>query len=155
MKLQAMFRRSIESDAPGAIMFIRVLVGGVFLSEGIQKFIFPDTLGVGRFAKIGIPSPEILAPFVGVCEIVCGVLFLLGLLTRFAALVMMIDIIVAIASTKIPMLGDQGFWAVAHDGRADYAMILGCFFLFLAGGGTWSVDAIIHRVWLPSNGADR
>src|SRR5205085_9509641 len=79
------FRRLLATDAPAAVILVRLIVGGVFLSEGIQKFLFPDDLGVGRFAKIGIPAPEVMAPFVGVCEIVCGVLFLLGLLTRFAA----------------------------------------------------------------------
>ena len=48
-----------------AILLIRILVGWVFLSEGIQKFLFPDSLGVGRFVKIGIPWPQVMAPFVG------------------------------------------------------------------------------------------
>src|SRR5437870_6309344 len=68
------FRRILATDAPAAVILVRLIVGGVFLSEGIQKFLFPDALGVGRFAKIGIPAPEVMAPFVGVCEIVCGVL---------------------------------------------------------------------------------
>jgi putative oxidoreductase len=61
-----------------AVLLIRILVGWVFLSEGIQKFLFPGALGVGRFVKIGIPWPQVIAPFVGVVEIVCGALLLIG-----------------------------------------------------------------------------
>ncbi|MGC2511991.1 MAG: DoxX family protein, partial [Acidobacteriaceae bacterium] len=57
-----------------AIVLVRVLVGWVFLSEGIQKFLYPAALGVGRFAKIGIPAPQVMAPFVGGVEIVFGAL---------------------------------------------------------------------------------
>src|SRR5881397_1904658 len=106
-------RKLLATDAPAAVILIRLIVGGVFLSEGIQKFIYPEALGVGRFTKIGIAAPEIMAPFVGVCETVCGVLFLVGFLTRFAAITMIIDMLVAIASTKIPILLDQGFWSMA------------------------------------------
>src|SRR3954470_20180543 len=98
----------LATRAPAAVLLIRLMVGAVFLSEGIQKFLFPDTLGVGRFTKIGIPAPEVLAPFVGVCEIVCGVLFVLGLLTRFAAITMIINMLVAIATTKAPILQQSG-----------------------------------------------
>src|ERR671930_1548855 len=98
------FSRLLTTNAPAAVILIRLIVGGVFLSEGIQKFLFPDALGVGRFTKIGIPAPEVMAPFVGVCEVVCGALFLLGLLTRFAAVTMIIDMLVAILSTKLPIL---------------------------------------------------
>src|SRR6202142_2897220 len=84
-----------------AILLIRVLVGWVFLSEGIQKFLFPDSLGVGRFVKIGIPWPQVMAPFVGVVEIVCGSLLLIGLVTRLATVPLIIDIAVAIYSTKV------------------------------------------------------
>jgi uncharacterized membrane protein YphA (DoxX/SURF4 family) len=117
------------------------LVGAVFVSEGIQKFLFPETLGVGRFIKIGIPVPAFTAPFVGVVEIVCGVFVVVGLLTRLAAIPLIIDMLVAIATTKIPMLLKSGFWAMAHEARTDYAMLLGSIFLMLVGAGTLSVDA--------------
>ena len=90
-----------------AVILIRIMVGVVFVSEGIQKFLFPDANGVGRFAKIGIPSPEITAPFVGGIEIICGALILLGLFTRLATIPLLIDISVAILSTKIPILGNM------------------------------------------------
>src|SRR5207248_4120755 len=88
------FRKLLATDAPAAVILVRLIVGAVFLSEGIQKFLYPDALGVGRFAKIGIPYPEVMAPFVGVCETVCGLLFIVGLLTRLAAVTMIIDMLV-------------------------------------------------------------
>lgn len=129
-----------------AVMLVRLMAGAVFLSEGIQKFLFPATLGVGRFTKIGIPSPEVLAPFVGVVEIACGALILAGLLTRLAAIPLIIDMLVAIATTKIPILMKSGVWAMAHESRTDWAMLLGSVFLLLVGGGAWSADRAIARL---------
>jgi putative oxidoreductase len=133
--------RTMQTHAPAAVVLVRLLVGGVFLSEGIQKFLFPAALGVGRFVKIGIPSPQVLAPFVGVVEVVCGALLLLGLLTRLASMPLIIDIAVAIATTKLPMLAKNGLWSMMHEARTDYCMLLGALFLLLVGGGAWSVDA--------------
>jgi uncharacterized membrane protein YphA (DoxX/SURF4 family) len=120
---------------------VRLLVGWVFLSEGVQKFLFPAALGVGRFAKIGIPAPQFSAPFVGVVEIVCGTLVILGLLTRLAAVPLLINITVAILTTKIPMLAKSGFWATMHEARTDICMWLGALFLAIVGAGHWSIDA--------------
>jgi putative oxidoreductase len=130
------------SDGRGAAanVLVRVLVGSVFLSEGIQKFLFPEALGAGRFAKIGIPAPQYSAPLVGTVEIVAGTLLLLGLLTRLAALLLRVDIVVAIATTKLPMLA-KGFWATAHEARTDWSMLLGLLFLLAAGAGSRSIDA--------------
>ena len=138
---QSFRTRVLDARAPAAVLLVRLLVGGVFLSEGIQKFLFPDALGVGRFVKIGIPAPQLMAPFVGAVEIVFGSLLLLGLLTRLAAIPLLIDIGVAIATTKVPMLLREGFWKAAHEARTDYAMLLGLLFLLLMGGGQISVDA--------------
>jgi uncharacterized membrane protein YphA (DoxX/SURF4 family) len=139
------FRRLLATNAPAAVILVRLTVGGVFLSEGTQKFLFPDALGVGRFAKIGVPAPEVMAPFVGVCEIVCGVLLLLGLLTRLAAVTMVIDMLVAISTTKVPILLKSGFWGMAHEARTDWSMLLGSAFLLVVGAGAWSVDAVLAR----------
>jgi uncharacterized membrane protein YphA (DoxX/SURF4 family) len=119
------------------------MVGAVFLSEGIQKFLFPAELGVGRFVKIGLPAPEFLAAWVGFWEITAGILFLLGLITRLAAIMMIINMIVAVVTTKIPILVNDGFWAMAHESRTDYCMLLGSIFLLLAGAGSWSLDAVL------------
>jgi len=135
------FDRLLQTRAPAAILLIRLAVGFVFLSEGIQKFLFPDQLGAGRFVKIGIPAPEVMAPFVGCVEIACGSLLLFGLLTRLAAIPLIIDMLVAIGTTKVPILLKSGFWAMAHEARLDFTMLLGCLFLLIAGAGPWSVDA--------------
>ena len=130
----------IATVAPRSLILIRLIVGAVFLSEGIQKFLFPNDLGVGRFIKIGIPAPQVMAPFVGVIEVVCGTLIILGLLTRLAAIPLIIDMLVAISTTKIPILIKSGFWAMAHEARVDYAMLLGSIFLLIIGAGAWSID---------------
>ena len=140
-----LLERIVRTHASAAVVLIRLAVGAVFLSEGIQKFIFPEELGAGRFMKIGIPNPQLMAPFVGVFEVGCGALILAGLLTRFAAIPMIIDMIVAISTTKIPMLLKSGFWAMAHEARTDWAMLLGSIFLLIVGAGGWSLDARLSR----------
>ncbi len=140
-------KRLLKSDAPSAVVLIRIAVGAVFLSEGIQKFLFPDAIGAGRFAKIGLPSPETLGPFVGTVEIVCGVLVLLGLVTRLAVIPLIVIMLVAIASTKIPILMDKGFWSMAHDSRTDFAMLIGSIFLLIVGGGRLSIDSFLANKW--------
>jgi putative oxidoreductase len=141
-----------DPTGPAAVILVRLLVGVVFLSEGIQKFLYPATLGVGRFAKIGIPAPQFFGPFVGAVETVCGALLILGLLTRVAAIPLLIDISVAIATTKIPMLMKSGFWAAMHEARTDICMFLGSIFLIAVGAGRLSMDAKISesRSTLPN-----
>lgn len=151
-------RKMLDSEAPSATLLIRLSVGAVFLSEGLQKFIYPAEIGAGRFVKIGIPWPEAMGPFVGVVEIVCGALVLAGLLTRFAAALLVIDMVVALVSTKLPILlgrdllgfhvrklPQYGFWSMAHEARTDWAMLLGALFLVVVGAGRWSVDARLAR----------
>ena len=147
-----------RTEAPASVALIRFVVGLVFLTEGIQKFLYPDELGAVRFAKIGIPAPEVMGPFVGGVEIVCGGLLILGLLTRLAAIPLTINISTAIVSTKIPMLLGHGFWgfslaklprygflAMMHEARTDFAMLLSLVFLLIVGAGAWSVDAKLGR----------
>jgi putative oxidoreductase len=104
------FRTLLDTTAPNATILVRILIGAVFLSEGIQKFLFSAALSVGRFEKIGIPSSAITAPFVGRIEVVCGALLIVGLLTRVASLLLLLNISVAILSAKIPILLGTGFW---------------------------------------------
>src|SRR6266446_1732767 len=132
------------SRAAKAVLLIRILVGWVFLSEGIQKFLFPETLGVGRFLKIGIPWPQAMAPFVGVVEILCGTLLLIGLLTRLAAIPLVIDICVALYSTKIVTLAKNGIWSTLHEARTDVSMLLGLIFLLMVGGGSFALDNFLR-----------
>ena len=126
-------------------LLIRLMVGAVFVSEGIQKFLFPDERGVGRFIKIGLPSPEFFGYFVPTFEIVCGILVLAGLFTRLASIPLIIIMIVAIISTKIPVLLSEGFWQMAHAARTDYAMLLGSLFLLIIGAGKYSIDYYLSR----------
>ena len=135
----------VRADAAASTVLVRLLVGGVFLSEGVQKFLFPDALGVGRFMKVGIPLPAFAAPFVGVVEVVGGAFVILGLFTRIAAVPLVVDMLVAIATTKVPILLERGFWAMVHEARVDYAMLLGSVFLLLAGSGRLSLDARVGR----------
>jgi putative oxidoreductase len=123
-----------------SILLIRLMVSAVFLSEGIQKFLYPDQLGVGRFIKIGLPFPEFFGYFVPSFEIVCGILVLIGLFTRLAAIPLIIIMFVAIISTKIPILLNEGFWKMAHEARTDWSMILGSIFLLIVGAGKFSFD---------------
>ena len=136
------------------VFLIRLLVGWIFFVEGILKFLWWSDLGVGRFAAIGIPTPGIMAPFVGIVEIVCGALILVGLFTRLVACPLLIDISVAILSTKIPIwlnrpywrfalpqLKHYGFLSMLHEARTDFSTVLGLIFLLVTGGGTLSVDA--------------
>jgi putative oxidoreductase len=135
-----LFQKLVAGNSPAAVFLIRLMVGAVFLSEGIQKFLFPEALGVGRFVRIGIPLPALTAQLVGMFEIVCGILLLLGFLTRLAALPLITIILVAIATTKIPILADKGFWSMAHEARTDWCMLLGGMCLLITGAGPWSID---------------
>ena len=132
------------SKGTPAVALIRLMVGAVFLSEGIQKFVFPAELGAGRFEKIGLPSPEFLGPFVGGFEIVCGTLVLLGLLTRLAVIPLLTIMAVSLYTTKLPILLKSGFWKMAHETRTDFAMVMGGLFLLIVGAGAWALDAWLN-----------
>ncbi len=128
-----------------SIIFTRVAVGLIFFTQGILKFINPH-MGVMRFTRIGFPMPNLMAHFVGTVEIVCGLLVLVGMLTKLASIPLLIVILTAIATTKIPELfhPNQGFWFMVSDARTDFAMTMSLLFLINVGGGSWSLDA---RLW--------
>jgi len=129
-----------NTDNSKTTILIRLMVGVVFLSEGIQKFLFAETLGAGRFEKIGLPWPEFLGSFVGSFEIVCGTLVILGLITRLASIPLITIMLVAIATTKTEIIANKGFWEMMHGSRTDWAMLLGSIFLLIKGSGLWSID---------------
>jgi len=135
--LRFLFRRA---QGPASILLIRLGAGLIFFTQGILKYTDPH-MGVLRFTRIGFPHPYFVAHFVGAFEIVCGLLLLLGLWTRAAAVPLLIVISTAIATTKIPELfrGNQGFWYMVSDARTDFAMLCALLFLILSGGGTWSL----------------
>jgi putative oxidoreductase len=151
-------QKVLKTDDSKSIIIIRLMVSAVFLSEGIQKFLYPAMRGSGRFEGMGFPNPEFWGNFVGVFEVLCGVLLLTGLITRGAALAMLINMTVAIVVTKIPIafgesfgpfnlreLNTYGFWSMAHEMRTDFAMWLGSLFLIIKGGGHWSFDRFFMR----------
>src|SRR5216684_4099450 len=143
-------------DGPRATILIRVMAGTVFLWEGILKFVYANQ-GVGRFTKLGFPAPHFTATADAWLEIIGGTLLLAGFLTRLIAAPFIIEMLVAIASTKIPLyLGTSplplppvppqvGLWAVLHEVRSEYAQLLTVAFLLLAGPGQWSVEALLQR----------
>ncbi len=144
-------------SAPRSTVLVRLMAGSVFFWEGILKFVYTNQ-GVGRFTKLGIPFPGPTAHFVAVLEIVGGLLVMAGFLTRVISVPFVIEMIVAILSTKISLyLGTSplplppappkvGAWAVLHEIRSDYAQIMSVLFLLIAGPGPWSVDAILARL---------
>jgi len=144
-------------SAPKATILVRMMAGGVFLWEGILKFVYANQ-GVGRFTKIGIPFPHATAAFVGGLEIPGGVLLISGFLTRLIAVPFVIEMLVAILSTKIALyLGTSplplppappkvGVWAVLHEVRSEYAQMMSVLFLGIVGPGPWSLDAVLARL---------
>jgi uncharacterized membrane protein YphA (DoxX/SURF4 family) len=152
----SLWKDLLRTRETGWVILVRLLVGlVVFFPEGLQKLLFPDALGAGRFARIGIPYPDLMGPFAGVVETVCGLLIILGLFTRLATIPLLVVMAVALLSTKVPILlghdvgpfhlaGDikrVGFWSAQHEARADLTMSLGLMFLLLVGAGKWSLDA--------------
>ena len=127
-----------------ALVLIRLAVGLIFLTQGVLKYTDPN-MGVNRFTRIGFPHPYLTAHFVGTFEMICGLLILIGMFTRVAAIPLIIVICTAIATTKIPELfrASQGFWFMVSDARADFAMLMSLLFLLYAGAGSWSVDSLL------------
>jgi putative oxidoreductase len=145
------------TGGPKASILIRLMAGGVFLWEGILKFVYHNQ-GGGRFALIGIPLPETMATFTAVLEIVGGILLITGLFTRLISIPFIVEMLVAMLTTKIAMyLGTSplplppapprtGLWAVLHEIRSEYAQLMSAIFLMIAGPGPWSVDALLARI---------
>jgi uncharacterized membrane protein YphA (DoxX/SURF4 family) len=150
--------QSTTTRASGAVILIRFYVGLIFATEGALKFLRPDQLGPGRFDKVGIPSPTFLAYLDGAFEIGCGVLILVGLLTRLAAVPMIVDMIGALLITKLPLLWGEaalypkegGIWDFLHESRVEIAMLCGSVLLFIVGAGAYSLDARISRAKAPA-----
>lgn len=151
-----LLQKLLTTDRSRSTLLIRIMVGAIFLTEGIQKFLYPASRGPGRFEGMGFPSPEFWGNFVGIFEIACGLFLLLGFITRAAALAMMVNMTVAILVTKIPIafgasfgpfnlreLDTYGFWSMVHEMRTDFAMWIGSLFLLIKGSGQWGVDLML------------
>lgn len=146
MKRNSVLFNSIFSTEPNkSSILIRLTVGLVFLTEGFQKYLFPELLGTGRFQTIGFNHPAFWAYFTGAFEIICGILILVGLVTRLASIPLLIIMITAFVTTKWPILVTKGFWPWTHEYRTDFAMTMLLFYLLIYGSGTWSFDAGIYN----------
>ncbi|MGQ3888620.1 DoxX family protein [Legionella sp. CNM-1927-20] len=152
----SLFQDIFSTTASPWVIFIRLAVGLVFFPEGIQKLIFPELFGAGRFKALGLPFPQLLGPLVGWLELICGLLILLGLFTRIACIPLIILMIISLITTKIPIcFGGQwgifqvrevnryGVWSFLHESRSDWAMLMGCCYLLIVGAGSWSLDAYL------------
>ena len=138
-------------DGPDATLLLRIMAGTVFSWEGVLKFVLKNQ-GVGRFTKLGFPFPGPTATFVAIVEIVGGSLMVAGWQTRVVSIVFVIEMLVAMLSTKITMfLGisplplpsvppQTGLWAVLHEIRSEYAQMFIALFLMLQGPGRLSLD---------------
>lgn len=153
-----MIARALRTDAPAATLLLRLAVGVVFVGEGVGKFLYASQQGAGRFAKIGLPAPELLGPLVGAVEVVCGALVLVGLATRLAAAPLVATMLMALASTKLPILIGRGYgpfahtfspkaglWSFLHESRTDLSMLCAALFVVVVGAGPWSLDARLAR----------
>lgn len=135
----------LNTESDYKIIFIRLIVGLIFISEGIQKYLFLQVLGPGRFTEIGFHHAFFWAYFTGAFEILCGILVLFGLLTRLASIPLLTILTVAFITTKLPLLTTKGFWAFAHDYRPDFALVLLLIVLLIYGGGKSSIDLRISQ----------
>ena len=135
----------LQTDNDTTTIIIRVIVGVIFLSEGVQKFILPLERGAGRFEKIGFYYPEFFSSLVGTFEIVCGILVIIGLLTRLAVIPLIYIMLIALSTTKYKLFMATGFWNLLHESRTDWAMLLSSIFLLIKGGGKWSIDKTIYE----------
>lgn len=149
-----MLKKMIDTGSLASTLLIRLMVGVVFVSEGIQKFLYPDIRGAGRFEAIGLPNPEFLGDFVGTFEVLGGLLVLVGLFTRFAAIPLLVIMSVALYTTKLPMFSPEGFWQMMHASRTDLAMTLGSLYLLLMGAGAFSFDRWLMRRMSKKKGPD-
>ncbi len=134
------------TEAPRSVLLVRIAVGLIFFTQGILKYIDPN-MGVVRFARIGFSHPYFTAHLVGSFEILCGLLLLLGIGTRLVSIPLLIVIMTAIATTKVPEFfrANQGFWYLVSDARTDFAMFCCLVFLISVGGGSWSPDATLAK----------
>jgi len=132
----------LTAEPSNCVVFIRLAVGMIFFTQGMLKYIDPH-MGVLRFTRIGFPYPDFTAHMVGTFEVACGFLVLIGLFATFASVPLLVIILTAIATTKIPELwhANQGFWFMVSDARTDFSMTMSLVFLIGAGAGAWSLDA--------------
>jgi uncharacterized membrane protein YphA (DoxX/SURF4 family) len=104
-------------------------------------------VGPELFKDAGFDNPMFWADFTGTFEIACGILVLCGFLTRLASVPLLIIMVTALITTKLPLLAHESFWTFAHEYNIDFALTMLLILLFIFGGGKWSADLKIIRSW--------
>jgi putative oxidoreductase len=135
----------LSTDRDNKIIYARLITGLIFISEGIMKYLFLEMLGPGRFAQIGFNHAIFWAYFTGAFEISCGFLVLSGLFTRLASIPLLIIMITAFITTKLPVLATKGVWTFLHEYRTDFSLTVLLILLIIYGGGNWSLDLKIFQ----------
>lgn len=129
-----------STDSDNKIIVLRLLVGLVFISEGIQKFLFLEILGPGLFKELGFSNAFFWAYFTGSFEILCGSLVIAGFVTRIACLPLLVIMATAFFTTKLPTLATRGLWSFLHLNSLDFVIDVLLILILLAGAGKWSID---------------
>jgi putative oxidoreductase len=123
----------------------RLSVGLLFLSTGWGKVHSLDKV-TGFFLKLGIPAPGLNAVVVGYSELFCGALLVLGLFTRIATLPLIVSMVVAILTAKLPDI--HGLFDLVGADEFTYLCVL--MMLLIIGPGQLSLDALLVRRVLGS-----
>lgn len=138
-------KKLLHTTAPAATILIRIMVGGIFLAEGVKKFLIFDALEKGQFTEMDTPLSVGMLILLAIIEMDCGIFILSGFFTKLAAAPLIIDILVATITTKIPLLLKNGFWSMVYELRLDFSLFLSLIFLLVVGAGPWSIDAGLIR----------
>lgn len=128
----------------------RVTLGAIFMGTGWGKLHNLEKV-VKYFRSLGIPAAEYQAPFVAATEFSCGLLLLLGLATRVAAVPLMISMIVAIRTALWSDLGGLNDLF----GQAEYLYIALLLWLSISGAGAVSLDFLATRLLRPDRSSRR
>ena len=139
----------LNTGEDNKMIFIRLIVGLIFISEGLQKYLVLKILGPGRFEDLGFSHAYFWAYFTGACEIFFGVMILIGLLTRLSSIPLLIIMITAFITTKLPLFITKGFWTFAHEYSTEFSLTILLILLIIYGGGKWSVDLKILQSGNP------
>ena len=118
----------------------RLSVGLLFLSTGWGKVHSLDKV-TAFFVKLGIPAPGLNAVVVGYSELICGALLIVGLFTRLATLPLLVSMVVAILTAKLPDI--HGLFDLVGADEFTYLCVL--VMLLIMGPGLLSLDEVLLR----------
>lgn len=124
---------------------VRIVVGWVFASTGWIKLTHLPQI-TENFRNLGIPAPELLTPFVSGVEFFGGLLLLFGLLTRFAAVPLMVVMVVAILTAKLEDV--DSITTLLGFEEVSYFVMLA--WLAIAGPGPVSLDHYVLKATRPN-----